>query len=329
MSYFEPYAEQLTLDQPLPEAPAITLDEGLAWQYQSICGDALRLPLSEPLSLAVTGRTRLVNPALVIQVAIGQSTVATRRVIANLFYRNVRLHKQLCLGSTIRTRVTPIAAELARPGTTGPRAKVLLSIVARDQNDEVILEFERLALVPVSDADAFIASGSVGEAAGELSLSSFESSVPQTWDPSPVPAGSLASPGVARTDPLSEPVEDALALVRITQNLAAAHRDVRRGQRGRRLVYGGHTVGLAQAALSRADPSLLTVLGWHSCDHTAPVFEQDLLTFTVTLLEHVPSSAGGSIAAYRVEASVERDGEQVTVLSWIPVVWTAATDTEK
>ncbi|MDT5187199.1 MAG: hypothetical protein QOI29_5357, partial [Mycobacterium sp.] len=56
---------------------------------------------------------------------------------------------------------------------------------------------------------------------------------------------------------------------------AATHHDWRVG--GQRLVYGGHTIGLALAQATRLLPNLVTVLGWESCDHTGPVHEGDTL----------------------------------------------------
>ena len=42
-----------------------------------------------------------------------------------------------------------------------------------------------------------------------------------------------------------------------------------------RLVYGGHTIGLALAQLTRTMPNILTVADWHSCDHLGSVREGD------------------------------------------------------
>ncbi len=50
-----------------------------------------------------------------------------------------------------------------------------------------------------------------------------------------------------------------------------------RASRAQRLVYGGHTIGLALAQATRLLPNLVTVLGWQSCDHTGPVHEGDTL----------------------------------------------------
>jgi acyl dehydratase len=70
-------------------------------------------------------------------------------------------------------------------------------------------------------------------------------------------------------------VSSAPELARLTLNVAATHHDSRVA--GQRLVYGGHTIGLALAQASRLLPNLATVLGWQSCDHTAPVHEGDTL----------------------------------------------------
>ena len=72
-------------------------------------------------------------------------------------------------------------------------------------------------------------------------------------------------------------VDSAPELARLTLNVAMAHHDATSTGDGRRLVYGGHTIGLAAAQATRALPTLVTILGWHACDHTAPVFEGDTL----------------------------------------------------
>ena len=113
---------------------------------------------------------------------------------------------------------------------------------------------------------------------------------------------------------------DAPALVRLTQNLAPPHRDASLGQGGKRLVYGGHTVGLAQAGLVRLLPTAATVVGWHLCDHTGPVFEDDVLDVWATLdaIHPVPN---GRLLAFTVTVQAERDGaDPVPVLDWRPIV---------
>lgn len=83
------------------------------------------------------------------------------------------------------------------------------------------------------------------------------------------------------------------------------------GQHGRRLVYGGHVIGIGLAHATRALPGLVTVLAWLSCDHLAPVFEGDRLCTRVEVL-----AVRGPMADLRVTMSSERG----PVLDWKPVV---------
>jgi acyl dehydratase len=77
-------------------------------------------------------------------------------------------------------------------------------------------------------------------------------------------------------------VSNAPEFARLSLNIAATHHDYRVGEQGR-LVYGGHAIGIALAQVTRALPNLVTVLGWHSCDHTGPVHEGDTLSSELTV----------------------------------------------
>src|ERR1700759_3214096 len=99
-----PYFDDLEVGQVFDAAPSTTLTAGAAAAHQAIIGDRLRLALDAELASAVTGATStLAHPALVCDVAIGQSTLATQRVKANLFYRGLRFHRFPVLGDTLRT----------------------------------------------------------------------------------------------------------------------------------------------------------------------------------------------------------------------------------
>ncbi|MCA0217474.1 MAG: acyl dehydratase [Actinobacteria bacterium] len=313
-----PFAEDLVPGVALDPAPDITVDEGLAAQYLALSGDQLGPTLSAPLSFALTGRPeRLANPALVISLSIGQSTVATGRVIANLRYDNLVLERQVHVGETLRTVVTPVAAAWTRSGTD--RAKVLLDMSVTTHDGERIARYQRLALLPVRDAEVLVA-GDIPGAGDAPPLSHYWSVVPSGWSN---PAGVTSRPlalGSPWTDPLADTVSSARELVRLTQNRAAAHRDARVGSGGQRLVFGGHTVALAQASLSRLAPDLLTVLAWRSCDHLAPVFEDDTLSFEI-VIDAVERGRGFRIADATVRATAHRGETKSTpVLEWRPVL---------
>lgn len=315
MSVILPFAEDLVLGVPLPRAPEVTIDSGLAAQYLAITGDTLPAALSDHVSARLTGAaTRLANPGLVVSVSIGQSTVATRRVIANLQYRNLTLLRPVHVGETLVTRVTPLAADWTRSGRD--RAKVLLGMELTTTSGALVANYQRLALLPVADSGRLVAPG-LPEVDAPAPLVDFVRCIPTEWVS---PPASSALPADEWTDPLADTVSSARELVRLTNNLAATHRDEREGPGGRRLVYGGHTVGLAQASLARMLPDLLTIVAWRSCDHLAPVYEDDLLTFRAHV-DAVETVRGFRLVDVTCVATAHRAStEPIDVLEWHPVL---------
>ena len=321
-----PYFDDFRVGETLPPAPAITINEGAAALYQAIVGDQYALALSSPLTRAVTGDPRpVVNPALALHFSIGQSTVATRRVVANLFYRGVILRRPVRLGETLSTTVEIRGLrETSRKPDRPPRGMALLGIHTTNDSGDVIADYERCALVPLRDPSPTGHDDDLGDARWPFDFADYAPYAPIEWNLEPLGAPSDWAPTDVRHDPMRDSVTDAPALVRLTQNQAAVHRDARLGQQGRRLVYGGHTIGLAQASLARLLPSLAHVIGWHSCDHTGPVFEDDVLAFSSELTA-TQSHGAGRLMAFRVYAHAERAGldEPVPVLDWEPVVYAA------
>ena len=128
-----------------PSPPGVLVDAGIASLYTAISGDGLAVTLDHELCRQVTGNdSLLVNPALVLHVSIGASTVATRNVIGNLFYRNVVLANQVHQGTTLRTITGVLAMADSRPKPgSAPRGKVVLGIQTTTSDGEVV--------VPVSD----------------------------------------------------------------------------------------------------------------------------------------------------------------------------------
>ena len=70
-------------------------------------------------------------------------------------------------------------------------------------------------------------------------------------------------------------------------------------------------------------PNTATILGWHYCNHTAPVFEEDLLSFEHEILQE-QGFGSGKIKAVRSKVFVHRSTEEPQeVLDWVPVILTS------
>lgn len=314
-----PHFDDLHVGQVFDWAPSMTLTAGGAAVHQSILGDRLRLPLDQTLTHAVTGApAALAHPAFVCDVAIGQSTLSTQRVKANLFYRGLWFHRFPLIGDTLytRTEVVGLKQNSTKPGRA-PTGLAALRMTTIDQADRLVLDFHRCAMLPLREG--------VGATGHADDLSAIGADAPRPFDPTRdwdadafrarVP-GPHFDPAIAGTVTRStaDVVTGAPELARLTLNVAATHHDFRVG--GQRLVYGGHTIGLALAQATRALPNLVTVLGWQSCDHTGPVHEGDTLYSDLHVDEATPLPGGrGGILALRsvVHAVGEPDRQ---VLDW-------------
>ena len=102
-------------------------------------------------------------------------------------------------------------------------------------------------------------------------------------------------------------VSSAPELARLTLNVARVHHDETAGASGR-LVYGGHTIGIALHQAVRALPGMVTVVGWHGCDHLGPVREGDTLTSVIEVEQTVPAPGGGTLAHLRSRVRASRPG---------------------
>jgi acyl dehydratase len=314
-----PHFDELHVGQVFGWAPSMTLSVGAAAVHQSILGDRMRLPLDQTLTHAVTGASAaLAHPAFVCDVAIGQSTLATQRVKANLFYRGLRFHRFPVLGDTLytRTEVVGLKQNSAKTGRA-PTGLAALRMTTIDQADRLVLDFHRCAMLPLREGAA--------ETGHDDDLSAIGADAPappnptDAWDADAFRtrvAGPHFDPAIvgAVLHGTADVVSSAPELARLTLNIAATHHDSRVG--GQRLVYGGHTIGLALAQVTRALPNLVTVLGWASCDHTGPVHEGDTLYSEIHVEEAavLPGGRGAVLSLRSLVYAVDEPNRQV--LDW-------------
>jgi acyl dehydratase len=317
-----PWFEELQVGQVDRSAPSVTLTDGMAAVHQAILGDRLALALDGELAARVLGRPgRLAHPGLVWDVAIGQSTVLTGRVIANLFYRGLVFLRAPMIGDTLTTSVEVVARRETsrRPGRSATGLAVL-RIRSSDQEGRAVLDFWRCAMLPLRDADSTSgASDSFEQIPEELPAAALGRAA-AGWDLAPLrEAAANRGPGPqpgARVAPhAGDVVSGAPELARLTLNVAAAHHDRRSQPAQERLVYGGHTIGLAAAQASRALPEIVTIVGWHSCDHLAPVREGDTLHSEIEV-ESVQELDDGALAHLRSRVVASRGVGEDPVLDW-------------
>lgn len=325
-----PYFEDFVVGEYLPDPPSVTMTAGHAAIHQALFADRLRLPLDAELCRSVTGSEQLlINPSLFCNAAIGQTTYASQRVKANLFYRGLILKNPVYVGDTLTTRTKPVALKQNKPkpgrAATG---MVALEMQVINQRGEEVLKFWRCPMIPCRDPEADTGHNDSFDAMpNELDMGAVADAVPN-WDFSAfrqqVSGAHSADVQVGDTYVPSSRDTISLApeLVRLTLNMAVAHVDAQASTYGKRLVYGGHTISMAAAQIVRGLPNLMTLLAWHRCDHIGPVFEDDILRTEVTIKAKQPLDSGGCLVDLHAQVFATRgsqapeQGDDIPVLDW-------------
>jgi itaconyl-CoA hydratase len=101
---FGPMFEDFTVGGQIPPLPSVTLTEGDNSWFRAVTGDQHLQTADRIIHQQVSGDSEaLTNPGLVMHLSIGQTTNATRRAIANLYYRSVRILRPVHIGETLTT----------------------------------------------------------------------------------------------------------------------------------------------------------------------------------------------------------------------------------
>jgi len=318
------YFEDLKVGQIFDSAPAVTLTPGHAAFHAAQFGDRLRLPLDASLCESTTGRLALAHPNLVCNVAIGQTTEPTQRVKGNLFYRGLVLRTPVFIGDTLRTTTEVVALRQNRLKSGRPATGMaVLQVHVENQGGETVMHFWRCPMLPCRDPEASTGACDSFDAIPErISTLQLAGAIPVDWQLDrfrrqlPGPHFSDISVGSQYIVEARDTVTGAPELARLTLNLARAHTDAEASAYGRRLVYGGHTISMAGAQITRALPNLVTLIAWRGCDHTGPVFEGDRIWTEFRVEDKISATRGGGLVDLHALVHAERPDETVQVLDW-------------
>lgn len=318
-----PYYDHFEHGMTIPPLPSVTVTEADNVAYRMITGDQHLPSADRGVYGAVSGADgasggAMVYPSLVMQYSIGQTTNATRRAIANLYYRSVRILRPVQIGETLSTTTTVLGLADSKPKGDVHRGKVWLGIETAG-DDGPVARYERCALV-ASSAGSPGHGDEIPGPSEPVPLDEVADLVPD-WNLGPLTKTEWAV-GEERADAMRDHVDLAPSLARMTFNQAFVHRDATASIYNKRLVYGGHVQGLAQSSLSRVLPGIATIVAWDGCDHVGPAFEGDLLAFRHRLVDE-RAAGGGRLMRFEVRgAAVDAEGQVGDdILVWTPVVF--------
>ena len=328
-----PYFEDFEVGQTFA-APSVTVTDGHTAFYQSVTGDRMRLPLDRHMSQAVTGEVRaLVHPMMVINLVNGQTTFASQQVKGNLFYRGLLLLQPVYVGDTLTTttKVVGLKQNKVKPGRDAT-GMVALEMETTNQHSVRVMQYWRCPMIPCRDATADTGRNDSFDWIPErLEQAQLDAAIPRGWQVTAMAPEryKVPAPALAVNDKVvigsQDTVTCAPELVRITGNIAFTHTDASRSYLGKRLVYGGHTISITLAQITRALPNMITLIGWQGCEHTAPVLEEDIIRTEFSVTSAMPVASGGKLyelhALTYAKRAANEGYDESAVLDWRLVVW--------
>lgn len=275
------YFEDFTVGQVIEHATPRTITEGDRALYGALYPTRFALPSSAEFAAACGLRPAPVEELIGFHVAFGKTVPdVSLNAVANLGYAECRFHQPVVPGDTLSTSSEVIGLKQNSNGKTGV---VYVRSTARNQRDEVAIEWCRWVMVRKADPDAPAPQTVVPDLAPVVAAEDLV--VPEGLDFSGYDFAAAGEPhrfgdysvgeridhvdGVTLTD------AEHMMATRLWQNTAKVHFNTEARPDGERLIYGGHVISMARALSFNGLANAQLIAAINAGAHTAPAFAGD------------------------------------------------------
>jgi 2-methylfumaryl-CoA hydratase len=293
------FFEDFVVGQVIEHATPRTVTEGDRALYGALYPTRFAVPSSAEFAAACGLRPAPVEELVAFHIAFGKTVPdVSLNAVANLGYAECRFHQPVVPGDTLSTSSEVIGLKQNSNGRTGV---VYVRSTARNQRDEVALEWARWVMVHKRDVEA---------AAPETVVPDLAPAVPAT--DLVVPAGldfsryDFAAAGephrfddyevgerIDHVDGVTLTDAEHMMATRLWQNTAKVHFSTEARPDGSRLVYGGHVISLARALSFNGLANAQLIAAINAGAHTAPAFAGDTVYAWSEVLDKAETPAPG------------------------------------
>ena len=293
------FFEDFTLGQVIDHAVPRTITEGDRALYTSLYPTRFALPSAATFAAGVGLAAHPVEELVGFHVAFGKTVPdVSLNAVANLGYAELRFHRPVLVGDTLRSSSEVIGLKENSNGKTGV---VYVRSTATNQRGEVAIDWARWVMVNKRDHSAAAPETVVPEVAKAVSpedllipdgldFTRYDFSAagePHRFDDYEVGEKIDHVDGVTLTDP-----EHMLA-TRLWQNTAKVHFNTEARPDGRRLIYGGHIISMARALSYNGLANAQLIAAINAGAHTNPAFADDTVYAWSEVLDKADTSAPG------------------------------------
>ena len=313
------YFEDFSLGQVIDHATPRTVTDGDRAVYGALYPTRFALPSSAVFAASVGLVPAPVEELIAFHIAFGKTVPdVSLNAVANLGYAELRFHRPVVTGDTLRTRSEVIGLKQNSSGATGV---VYVRSTATDQDDRVVIDWVRWVMVHKHDLEAPAPDTVVPELAPVVLPENLI--VPEGLDFSRYDFAAAGEPhrfddysvgekidhvdGVTLTDP------EHMAATRLWQNTAKVHFNVEARPDGRHLVYGGHIISMARALSFNGLANAQLISAINAGSHTAPAFADDTVYAWSEVLDKAELAAPG-VGALRLRLVATKGHDESMVL---------------
>jgi 2-methylfumaryl-CoA hydratase len=293
------FFEDFELGQVIAHATPRTITEGDRALYGSLYPTRFAIPSSAAFAAACGLSPAPVEELIGFHIAFGKTVPdVSLNAVANLGYAELRFHRPLVPGDTLRTSSEVIGL---KENSNGKSGVVYVRSTATDQHGAVAIDWARWVMVHKRDHDAPAPETTVPELAkavaaedlvlpAGLDLTGYDFAAagePHRFDDYEVGEKIDHVDGVTLTD-----AEHMLA-TRLWQNTAKVHFNTEARPDGQRLIYGGHIISMARALSFNGLANAQLVSAINGGAHTSPAFAGDTVYAWSEVLDKAETAAPG------------------------------------
>ena len=304
------FFEDFSIGQVLNHATPRTITSGDAAFYLALTGSRFVLSSSIEAAKSIGHDKQLVDDVLVFHIAFGKTVDdISLNAVANLGYADIRFVEPVYVGDTITVSSTVIGLRENRNGKSGI---VYVESVARNQNDKLVLRWNRWVMVHKGKRDLAAIEAQVPELPKQVALENLR--VPEQLDFSHLNFELSGGQNKFNDYQVGERIDHIVGMTiddsdhtlatKLYQNNARVHFDAVHMQGSlfkQRLIYGGHIISICRALSFNGLENAVNILAINGGSHAAPTFAGDTIYALSEVLEKIELPGRNDVAALRLK----------------------------
>lgn len=310
------FFEDFTPGQTLHHATPRTITSGDVALYTGLYGSRFAITSSAEFARGIGFKDQPIDDFLAFHIAFGKTVPdISLNAVANLGYAQGVFGVPVYVGDTIKTSSDVIGVKENSNGKTGV---VYVRSVAKNQNDDVVINYVRWVMIHKRDHARAAPDAVVPELNSVVAPSDF---VVPTGLSMAAYDNTLAGSShrfddydvgekIDHVDGMTVENAEHMLATRLYQNTAKVHFnhfEQAKGRFGQRLVYGGHVISLARGLSFNGLGNAFKVLAINAGAHANPIFAGDTVFAWSEVLDKVDIDGRKDIGALRLRTVGTKD----------------------